>query len=90
MSNISQINPAMLERHLLDLSCEVDKLKLSLDAIVRIADDGSTSDPDEQSDALLQIEALAKVLAEFAEKTAGALHPNEIIRWAESEGGAHD
>lgn len=90
MSNISQIKPAMLERHLLDLSSEVDKLKLSLDAIVRIADDGSISDPDEQTDSLLQIEALAKVLSEFADKTASALQPSEIVRWAESEEGAND
>lgn len=90
MSDITKIKRTRLEGHLLDLSCEVDKLKLSLDAIVRIADDGSTSDPDEQSDALLQIEALAKVLAEFADKTASALHPHEFVKWAENDGGEHD
>ena len=90
MSDLTQIKPDMLADHLFDLSCEVGKLRLSLDAIVRIADDGSTSSPDEQCDALLQIEALAKVLAEFAEKTATALHPREIVKWAENGGGEHD
>ena len=87
MSDIRNIRRGYLEGHITDLSCEIDKLKLGLDAIVRIADQASTQDPDEQTDALLQIEALAKVLSEFAEKTSEAMSPDAFLAWASKHEG---
>lgn len=89
MSDVTKIKRTFLEGHITDLSCEIDKLKLGLDAIVRIADQASTEEPDEQADALLQIEALGKVLSEFAEKTSEAMSPEAFVEWAKPEGLNH-
>ena len=90
MSDITQIKRTFLEGHITDLSFEILKLKLAIDAIVRIADRASTEDPDEQTDALLQIEALGKVLSEFAEKTSEAMSPEAFVKWAKPEGLNHE
>lgn len=90
MSDITRIKRTFLEGHITDLSFEILKLKLGLDGIVRIADQASTQDHDEAIDALLQIEALGKVLAEFAEKTSEAMSPEAFVEWAKPEGLNHE
>lgn len=90
MTDVTQIKRTFLERHITVLSMEILKLRLGLDAIVRIADQASNQDHDEATDALLQIEALGKVLSELAEKTSEAMSPEAFVEWAKPEGVNHE